>query len=223
MAAVRLRLSGSPVPGTPRPAPTRPPPPARPRGRPTRSTSPIVGGRGVRGACKPDPVPGVSPLGRPFLWATDRSAPRAANPDRWGEGPAVPRGRGARSLFGVAPGGACHAGDVAAPPVGSCPTVSPLPPRTEAVCSLWRFPSALAARALPGTASSWSPDFPRAHAPATVRPPARGPRYAPAARASITASPAASPASTASTGPRAPGRWRRRNAARSVASSTGAV
>ena len=32
-----------------------------------------------------------------------------------------------RSLFGIAPGGACHAGAVTSPPVGSYPTVSPLP------------------------------------------------------------------------------------------------
>ena len=32
-----------------------------------------------------------------------------------------------RSLFGIAPGGACHAGAVASPAVGSYSTVSPLP------------------------------------------------------------------------------------------------
>ena len=32
-----------------------------------------------------------------------------------------------RFLFGIAPGGACHAGPVARPAVGSYPTVSPLP------------------------------------------------------------------------------------------------
>ena len=32
-----------------------------------------------------------------------------------------------RSLFGVAPGGACHAAAVASRAVGSYPTVSPLP------------------------------------------------------------------------------------------------
>jgi len=37
--------------------------------------------------------------------------------------------RGARSLFGIAPGGACHAGDVTTPAVRSYRTVSPLPPR----------------------------------------------------------------------------------------------
>ena len=34
----------------------------------------------------------------------------------------------ATSLFGLAPGGACHAVDVAADAVGSYPTLSPLPP-----------------------------------------------------------------------------------------------
>ena len=38
----------------------------------------------------------------------------------------------ARSLFGLAPGGACHAADVAAGAVGSYPTVSPLPSGPEA-------------------------------------------------------------------------------------------
>ncbi len=69
----------------------------------------------------------------------------------------------ARSLFGIAPGGACHAGPVASPPVGSYPTVSPLPARMQAVCSLWRFPWGCPRRALPGTFTSWSPDFPRDH------------------------------------------------------------
>ena len=36
--------------------------------------------------------------------------------------------RRAVSLFGLAPGGACHAGPVARPAVGSYPTLSPLPP-----------------------------------------------------------------------------------------------
>lgn len=67
----------------------------------------------------------------------------------------------ARSLFGIAPGGACHAGAVASPPVGSYPTVSPLPIRGWAVCSLWRCPWGCPRRALPGTIASWSPDFPR--------------------------------------------------------------
>ena len=77
-------------------------------------------------------------------------------------------------LFGLAPGGVCHAGLVAKPPVRSCRTLSPLPvPATDeqrgpsAVCSLWHFPLTHAPcnvwtrRALPATLVSWSPDFPR--------------------------------------------------------------
>ncbi len=44
------------------------------------------------------------------------------------------------SLSDLAPGGACRAAPVAGGAVGSYPTVSPLPERTPAVCSLWRFP-----------------------------------------------------------------------------------
>ncbi len=35
------------------------------------------------------------------------------------------------------------------------------PARSGVVSSLWRFPSGFPGRALPGTAASWSPDFPR--------------------------------------------------------------
>jgi hypothetical protein len=51
---------------------------------------------------------------------------------------------GARPLFGLAPGGVCHAVAVASPPVRSYRTLSPLPVRPfgqpSAVCSLWHFP-----------------------------------------------------------------------------------
>ena len=52
----------------------------------------------------------------------------------------------APSLFGLAPGGVCHAACVAAGAVRSYRTVSPLPPghlrrgMRAAVCSLWHFP-----------------------------------------------------------------------------------
>ena len=76
--------------------------------------------------------------------------------------------RRTRSLFGIAPGGACLASPVARPAVGSYPTVSPLPAcnigypiRTQAVYFLWRFPWGYPRRALPGTIALWSPDFPR--------------------------------------------------------------
>ena len=91
--------------------------------------------------------------------------PLAANPILWAKATLrryrLPDQLRARILFGIAPGGACHAGPVASPPVGSYSTVSPLPMRTWAVSFLWRFPSGCPARALPGTVACWSPDFPR--------------------------------------------------------------
>jgi hypothetical protein len=51
-----------------------------------------------------------------------------------------PRALALSSLSDLAPGGACRATPVAGGAVGSYPTVSPLPERTLAVCSLWRFP-----------------------------------------------------------------------------------
>ena len=59
----------------------------------------------------------------PPLWLPTRTAgPRRAC-GRYRGKPDLPR---ARSLFGIAPGGACRAGAVASPAVGSYPTVSPL-------------------------------------------------------------------------------------------------
>ena len=58
--------------------------------------------------------------------------------------------------------------------MGSYPTVSPLPARMRAVCSLWRFPWGCPRRALPGTVASWSPDFPRQRTAAVIRPSAHG-------------------------------------------------
>src|SRR6204780_2376471 len=75
--------------------------------------------------------------------------------------------RRASLLFGFAPGGACHAADVAARAVRSYRTLSPLPsrllalrPAIKAVCFLWRFPWGRPRRTLSGAVSVWSPDFP---------------------------------------------------------------
>lgn len=145
----------------------------------------------MRGACKPDFVPRIAPVRRPFIWTANRFAASSCQPGSLGRS-ALPGLSDADtgSLFGVAPGGACHARDVAVPPVRFDRTVSPLPRfrrrRTSgsagAVCSLWRCPSALAVRALPGTVASWSPDFPPREAvkrtlSAAVRPPARHGTY----------------------------------------------
>ena len=46
------------------------------------------------------------------------------------------------------------------PPFHPYPSADPAGPDRRAVSFLWRFPSGCPARALPGTVSSWSPDFP---------------------------------------------------------------
>ena len=54
--------------------------------------------------------------------------------------------------------------------VGSYSTVSPLPARTQAVFSLWRFPSGYPGRALPAAVVLWSPDFPHTRRHAAAQP-----------------------------------------------------
>jgi len=46
-----------------------------------------------------------------------------------------------RRIFGLAPAGVCRAARVTPSAVGSYSTVSPLPIRRMAVCSLWHCPS----------------------------------------------------------------------------------
>ena len=94
-----------------------------------------------------------------------RIAARLARPTRTaraGDGPTL-ASQGAPSLFGLAPGGACHAVPVTRNAVRSYRTLSPLPAQrtAKAVCFLWRYPWARARRALPAALSPWSPDFPR--------------------------------------------------------------
>ena len=74
--------------------------------------------------------------------------------------PRQPFGPERPSLFGLAPGGVCHAGPVARTAVRSYRPVSPLPARAPAVCSLWHFPWGRPRRTLSGTVFPWSPDFP---------------------------------------------------------------
>src|ERR1700712_2827964 len=105
-------------------------------------------------ACKPGSVP---PEPKPrhwrsFLWTAPRGTVLATYPDRSGlrqpyptplfelrrASPAKPCAKqGARSLFGLAPGGACHAVPVTRHAVGSYPTLSPLlrtSPERSALC-----------------------------------------------------------------------------------------
>ena len=115
----------------------------------------------MAGAHRPDVT--AIPLGRPSPGASSNQPERRGQRTR-------PCGAGWRRvslLFGFAPGGACHAADVAARAVRSYRTLSPLPSRVTAfaardpaVCFLWRFPWGRPRRTLSGAVSVWSPDFP---------------------------------------------------------------
>src|SRR5207342_3478317 len=82
----------------------------------------------------------------------------ASSPIRSSGLPGPDAGSVMRSLFGLAPGGVCHAGPL---PDSRCALTAPFHPclchgipknaRPSAVCSLLHFPSARAAQALPGT------------------------------------------------------------------------
>jgi hypothetical protein len=104
-----------------------------------------TGADGVSTRSKPSSVPlrgRIIHLGPP-LPTTSCSLPRTQM------GRATPR-----PLFGLAPGGVCHATPVTRSPVRSYRTLSPLPvppKRPSAVYSLLHFPSPRGARALPGT------------------------------------------------------------------------
>src|SRR5687767_15689336 len=66
---------------------------------------------------------------RSFLWTAGRPTVLATYPDAPGDEPCGPERIPARaaSLFGLAPGGACHAVPVTRSAVGSYPTLSPFP------------------------------------------------------------------------------------------------
>ena len=95
-----------------------------------RSRIPKVRGVFARMACKPGFVRG-GPL-QDSPWMTIPLVPplpagSSCQPGSAGAQAALQGKPCARSLFGIAPGGACLAGSVARPAVGSYPTVSPLP------------------------------------------------------------------------------------------------
>src|SRR5437764_5236970 len=100
----------------------------------------------------------MSRMGWPFIWNARYRALRATNP-----GGDLKTRSGPKSLpplFGLAPGGVYLGTAVAGRPVRSYRTVSPLLRQAGAVSSLWHCPWGHPRRALPGTVSSWSPDFP---------------------------------------------------------------
>jgi len=105
--------------------------------------------------------------GWPFIWGARCRTPRAIDPDGGAKTRLAPppKGLARPSLLDLAPGGVCPAAAVAGSAVRSYRTLSPLPARgpkasRPAVCFLWHFPWGRPRRALPGTLSPWSPDFP---------------------------------------------------------------
>ncbi len=118
---------------------------------------------------KPGFVQGVAPSVRPFIWDPVRTGPLATYPDTPTHKRAVTsKACHMVSLFGLAPGGACHASFLTVGAVGSYPTVSPLPVESKdltgglfsVALSLRPCPKAAPRRALPATMFAWSPDFP---------------------------------------------------------------
>src|SRR4051812_10123241 len=63
-------------------------------------------------------------------------------------------------LFGLAPGGVCHAAPVTGRAVRSYRTLSTWPHRNAVDSFLWHFPWGRPRRPLTGTVVPWSPDFP---------------------------------------------------------------
>jgi hypothetical protein len=83
---------------------------------------------------------------RPFIWDVSRLTPLATYPDTPTHKRAVDVASHPNmvSLFGLAPGGACHAPFLTVGAVSSYLAVSPLPVcarrQSKAVYSLWRYP-----------------------------------------------------------------------------------
>ena len=126
-------------------------------------------GRGARRPVSRVLYPVASTGRRPFIWDARRRTPHAANPgERVEDGPRRGANRAFPPLFGLAPGGVCPAAAVTGDAVRSYRTLSPLPAGPwpgRAVCFLWHCPWGRPRRALPGTVSPRSPDFPPAGAP----------------------------------------------------------
>ncbi len=116
--------------------------------RNTLQTRPIHTGPGIKGGSRP-----VSRVLSRTVIHLGHASPHASS-----DLPGGLAGHENAPLFGLAPGGVYPATGVATGAVRSYRTLSPLPvphhpgvAGPSAVCSLWHFPSARAAQALPGT------------------------------------------------------------------------
>ncbi len=101
------------------------------------------------------------------------SHPQAANPDPCGKVPEPPLPGAVGPYSALLPVGLAMRGTLPPP---RCALTAPFHPypACRAVFSLWRCPSGCPARALPGTVTLWSPDFPRGVAPARPSGPPHG-------------------------------------------------
>ncbi|VAX21197.1 hypothetical protein MNBD_NITROSPINAE04-1504 [hydrothermal vent metagenome] len=120
--------------------------------------------------CKPDLVPAVTQATTIHLAAPLPTRSSAAYPETSGEQPLI-----VVSLFGLAPGGACRADDVATIAVSSYLTISPLLPVVKPVSGIFSVALSLGSPPLSvrERLALWRPDFPPAKlAPADGRPPA---------------------------------------------------
>jgi hypothetical protein len=107
------------------------------------------------------------PFVRPFIWDASRLTPLATYPDTPTHKRAVicANANNMVSLFGLAPGGACHAPFLTVGAVSSYLAVSPLPITRigglfSVALSLKPCYKARPRRELPATMFAWSPDFP---------------------------------------------------------------
>ena len=125
--------------------------------------------------CKPGSVPGFPPS---TIIPLGCRLPGTSSNQPGRRGRFLPCGfRRVPSLFGLAPGGVCHAASVTRRAVRRYRTVSPLPVtppvsqgRPSAVCSLWHCPWGRPRRVLPGTVFRGARTFlPRTNAAAIAR------------------------------------------------------
>jgi len=119
-------------------------------------------------ACKPGSVREPELPGWPFIWDPRCRAPQATYP---GGGAGDRPGQASRA----APIRSCSRWGL--PCRSRCRSRGALLPHpftlaraSRAVCFLWHFPWGRPRRALPGTVSPWSPDFPPPPAPVGARP-----------------------------------------------------
>ncbi len=131
-------------------------------GRARMGDAPIGIGEICQTACKPGSVP-VSGR-RPFIWDARCRTPRATYPDSGAKTRLRPKPRAVPtwscSRWGLPCRPCCQRRGALLPHPFTLTRADWRNRSTGAVCFLWHFPWGRPRRALPGTVSPWSPDFP---------------------------------------------------------------